>query len=275
MFGGSALASGRTDDSFLMRNVSSTPSSRRAAAHRFRLFREVLIVGLGYLVYSQVRGMAADRTFDAFTNANRLIDLEQNLGIFRELALQTWVLPNDTLLQVFNVIYFYGFFPLLLPTAAWLFFKHPSSYVLLRNAFLISGGIAVFFFLLLPTAPPRLLPGLGFVDTLSRSLAPSYDSIPGVNHFAALPSMHVGWSLLTTIGLYMALGGSRLRWFVWLLPAAMTTSTVVTGNHYFLDGALGMVVALVGLGIAIVMAEPARYWALVRWPEPASEPPLS
>jgi len=215
------------------------------------LLREVIFVGLGYFVYSQVRGLAGDRVVDAFTNGYRVVNIERELGIFEELALQTLVLPHDALVQFFNLIYFYGLFPLLLPTAVWLFFRKPEVYSLARNAFLISGAIAVCFFLILPTAPPRLLPSLGLIDTVSRSFAPSYDSIPGVNHFAALPSMHVGWNFLTSVAIYLALGGLRWRWFVLLLPPVMFLSTVVTGNHYFLDGALGILVAATGLLIAL------------------------
>ena len=228
--------------------TTATFSSQKG--HRF--LREVLIVGLGYLVYSQVRGVAADRTFDAISNAYRVVDFEQEIGIFKELALQTAILPYEALVQVFNVVYFFGFFPLLLPTASWLFLKRPGAYALLRNAFLASGGIAIFFFLLVPTAPPRLI-DVGLVDTLNGSVAPTYESIPGVNHFAALPSMHVGWSLLTAIGLYVALPWTPLRGLVWLLPVAMMTSTVVTGNHYFVDGMLGLIVAFAGLGVALLL----------------------
>ena len=228
-----------------------------------RLLQEVLIVGLGYLVYSQVRGLAGDRVVDAFANGTRIIELEQDMGIFKELALQTLVLPHDVLVYAFNIVYFYGLFPLLLPTAAFLFIKRPQVYVMARNAFLASGAIAVCFFLLLPTAPPRLMQ-MGFIDTLNRGFAPSYDSIPGVNHFAALPSMHVGWNFLTALALYMALSGVRGRSLILILPVVMFTSTVVTGNHYFLDGMLGLMVASGGLGIAYLMQRWAKKRALRR-----------
>jgi membrane-associated phospholipid phosphatase len=217
---------------------------------RFRFLREVLLVGIGYLIYSQVRGLAANRTLEAFENAYKIVDLEEKLGIFKELALQTLILPHNALIDVFNLIYFYGLFPLLVPTAVWLFVKRPAVYTILRNAFLSSGAIAVLFYLTLPTAPPRLLGGMGFVDTLSRSFTPSYESIPGVNHFAALPSMHVGWNLLTVVGIYLALKGVRVRWLILGFPVAMMTATVVTGNHYFIDGLLGLVVAMLGLSFA-------------------------
>ncbi len=79
---------------------------------RTRILYEVLFVVGGYLVYSQVRGLAGGRVFDAFINAYNLIDIERELGIFKELALQRWVLHNAALVDFFNMIYFWMFFPL-------------------------------------------------------------------------------------------------------------------------------------------------------------------
>ena len=232
----------------------------RAALRKVRFLQEILIVGVGYLIYSQVRGLAADRVVDAFGNAYRIVELEQNLGIFEELALQALILPHDFLVHGFNLIYFYGLFPFLLPTAIWLYFKRPSVYVLARNAFLISGAIAVIFYIVLPTAPPRFI-GMGHIDTVvafGTSFTPTYSSIPGVNHFAALPSMHVGWNFLTAVSIYLALSGFRWRMLILTVPAIMFTATVVTGNHYFLDGLLGMIVASTGLGLALMLHRRGR-----------------
>jgi hypothetical protein len=215
-----------------------------------RVLQEVLLVGLGYLVYSQVRGLAGGRVSDAFANAHHLVDIERDLGIYAELTWQRWVLPHASLVDVFNLIYFYSFFPLIIPTAVWLFLKRPHVYSLARTAFLASGAIAVCFFLALPTAPPRLL-DVGFVDTLNQSFTPTYSSIPGVNHYAALPSMHVGWTFLLAVAIVIALPDSKWRWLAFGIPLMMFISTVVTGNHWFLDAALGLVVAMVGLAAAV------------------------
>jgi hypothetical protein len=202
-----------------------------------RFVPEAILVGLGYFIYSQVRGLAAERTADAFETALWIVDLERNLGLFEELALQKLILVilgTDWLIEPFNLVYFYGMFPLIIPTALWLFVKHPPTYTVLRNAFLISGAIAVCFYLLTPCMPPRLLPGFGFVDTaLGHPLVPTYSSIPGVNHYAALPSMHVGWNFLVTVGLVGTLGRRWLRFTVIAIPLTMFFATVVTGNHYF------------------------------------------
>lgn len=230
-----------------------TTSIETTRSGRTRVLYEVLFVVAGYLVYSQVRGLAGDRVFDAFINAYSLVDIEQKLGIFKEVTLQRWVLPNATLVDFFNMVYFWMFFPFVIPSAIWLYIKRPRTYELARNAFLISGGIAVIFFLLLPTAPPRFLGHMGFIDTLNQSFTPTYSSIPGVNHYAALPSMHVGWTFLLAVALFQAFKGFPLRGAFFAIPLLMWTATIVTGNHYFLDGVLGLCVALVALRIALVI----------------------
>jgi membrane-associated phospholipid phosphatase len=74
-----------------------------------------------------------------------------------------------------------------------------------------------------------------------------------VNHYAALPSMHVGWNFLVMVGLMGTLGSAWLRPLAALIPMAMMFSTVVTGNHYIFDGVAGMIVACAGLAIALQM----------------------
>ncbi len=228
----------------------TTNRAESAPFYRSRLLQEIILVGLGYLVYSQVRGMAAGRMTDAMANAHHLVSVEQTLGIFQELTVQRWVLPSHFFTDVFNVIYFYGFFPFVIPTAIWLYIKRPDIYRVARTAFLTSGFIAVCFFLMVPTAPPRLL-GMGFVDTLNDGLAPSYSSIPGVNHFAAFPSMHVGWTFLLAVALYQALPRFRWRPVFFLIPFTMASATVVTGNHWFLDAVSGLTVAGLALGLTL------------------------
>lgn len=280
-------SAGRAGHTVYSRFCSAEPPDRNtmSALHRnpsqsaspgIRILRELLIVGIGYLIYSQVRGLAGDRVVDAYHNGYRVVQLEQDLGIFVELAMQTLILQYEVVKDAFNYIYFFGFFPLLLPTAAFLFWKRPKVYVVSRNAFLLSGFIAVIFFLVLPTAPPRLI-GFGFIDTLGQSLTPTYDSMPGVNHFAAVPSMHVGWTFLTAVSIYRALSSDfRFRWLIWGLPLAMFIATVVTGNHYIVDGILGIAVA----GTALYVATRFQRWsdrraaekALVAAEQPEEQP---
>jgi hypothetical protein len=230
-----------------------------------RYVREPIVMGVAYLLYFLVRNHAAERTADAFKNAGQLIRLERDLGVFRELSLQAAALPYEGLTHLFNIIYFYGHFPLIVVVGAWLFWKHPPVYSLIRNSFLASGAIALVVFALFPVAPPRLI-GAGFIDTLQYTLALSYDKSPGVNEFAAVPSMHVGWNLLLALGLFLSFRHPLMRGAALLLPPAMILATVVTGNHYLVDAPLGIMVALFGLVIALLIR---RYWPQIESRLPA------
>src|SRR3972149_6520942 len=125
---------------------------RTAVASRYG--REPVVMAVADLLYYLVRGHAAERTVDAFKNAGQMMRFERDLGVFRELSLQAATLPYEGLTHLFNIIYFYGHFPLIIVAGAWLFWKHPPVYSLIRNAFLASGAIALVVFALFPVAPP-------------------------------------------------------------------------------------------------------------------------
>jgi hypothetical protein len=138
-----------------------------------------------------------------------------------------------------------------------MYFYHRPQYLLMRNAFLLSGAIALIFYVNFPTAPPRLLPdhlGYGFVDTVvtqyeeSRPLTPSWF----VNEYAAFPSMHIGWNMLVGIALWMATKNIFIRAFAVIMPILMFSDIVLTANHYFIDAFAGIIVMGIGLGIAII-----------------------
>src|SRR4051812_33390759 len=139
--------------------------TRKIALYRPHALQEIAFVGIAYFIYSQVRGLAGGRVVDAFSNGHRVVRIEQNLGIFKELSMQAFVVSHSMFLDVANTVYVYGLFPLLIPTAIFLYFRRPHVYVLARNAFLLSGAIAAICYLSVPTAPPRLM-GMGFIDTL-------------------------------------------------------------------------------------------------------------
>src|SRR4029453_18758403 len=104
----------------------------------------------------------------------------------------------------------------------------------------------------LPVAPPRLVdPSLG--DTIRehtgwyRTLAP----LKVTNQYAAMPSLHVGWSLLAGIALARASRRRIAYPFAMLLPIAMALAVVMTANHYVLDAVVGAAVAAVALTLAL------------------------
>ncbi len=231
---------------------------------------ELLIMGVAYIFYELVRGAAVERTVEATSRAIRIMEFEQRLGLWAwEGKMQAWVVSSDLLVYLFNAIYIYGYLPLIVGVGVWLFFFHRQRYVLLRNAFLISGGIGLIIFNLLPTAPPRLLPwplSDQVVDTMSAFSRIHYDMNPAtfVNHYAAIPSFHFGWILLLGIGVVWTMRNFFGIAFGVAMPVAMFVAVVVTGNHFIIDVLAGTVVALIGLALALLLQRYGqRLWRLI------------
>ena len=217
---------------------------------------EILLIASALPIYYGVRGITQTHVDAAVDRGVHIITIEKSLGIFWEVQLQSWILPYSWLVKFLNGFYLFGHLPVIGSLAVWMYFWHRPQYLLMRNAFLLSGAIALIFFVNFPTAPPRLLPhelGFGFVDTVveqykqSRPLTPSWF----VNEYAAFPSMHIGWNLLVGIALWQATRNILIRAFAVLMPVAMFTDIILTGNHYIIDALAGSAVMLLGLAIAV------------------------
>jgi hypothetical protein len=218
-----------------------------------RTILELLIIVPAYALYQFVRGTVDGRTTDAFQHAAQVVDIERTLGIFWETELQSVALTWGIVGKLANTVYIWGHLPLIITVAIWIYAFHRPRYALFRNAFLISGGIALLFFWLLPVAPPRYLQYWGFVDTAVHSTSYYVFQSPSfVNEYAAMPSLHFGWSLLAATAIFVNVR-SRYRYLAFLLPVLTLGGVVLTANHFFLDVAAGGVVAMMGLGIAILL----------------------
>lgn len=233
-------------------------AARRHAATAWQLTRragvhEAVVVVLAFLVYFFIRGLVVDRTGEAVAHARNLIALEQTLGIYAEIQMQSWILDHYWTIKAMNWIYFWGHMPLVILFAVWLYIWHRPAYFLARNAFLASGAIGVIIYALYPVAPPRLVPGEGFVDTMAifdRVGYQAQETQAFVNPYAAVPSLHFGWSMLLAF-MVASVANRRWGWAVGLLwPVAMFFSVVLTGNHFVVDTVAGGAVSFAGLGIA-------------------------
>ena len=232
---------------------------------------ELAIVAFAFLLYFLVRGAVVDRTGDALDHARWIIDLQITLGVFVEPEFQHWVLDYELLSRGFNFVYFWLDFPLIAVVGLVLFWKRRNCYTLIRDAMLISGGIALVMYWAFPVAPPRFLTEWGFVDTLEAYDNLSYQAQslqPFVNPFAALPSLHVGWSLLLAVGAFVATKNVVVRLAALGVFVLQSISVVSTGNHYIFDGVVGLVVCTVALAAAIWMQRvgyPAIRRVLAQW----------
>jgi PAP2 superfamily len=218
------------------------------AASRFRFVFGELALWLGlYPVYLAIRGLSIDSYGTALANAHDLISVERSLSLFHEAAVQDTLSAFQSVLSTY---YMLGFGPVVGTTLVWLAFTRPELYRRLRNALFVSLAFAAVSYALLPMAPPRLVPDIGIADTVGLAGGHDTGSFGGVlpfNPYAAMPSMHVGWSLLIGIFGFRALRGNALRWVFALHPVVMAVAVTATGNHYFLDSAAGVAVVLSAL----------------------------
>jgi hypothetical protein len=186
------------------------------------------------------------------------VNFERTIGIFHEPRIQQWLTKHEWLVDIFNSVYIYGHWPVLIGTLVWLLWKHREYFPVFRSALLISGAMGLIVFVTFPMAPPRFLPSLGFVDTVTlhtdayRVLQPPAFT----NEYASMPSLHVGWNLLMGVAIVMLARNRFARIFGILMPLTMYTATILTANHYFVDGIAGSIFAMVGLAIALRISGP-------------------
>ncbi len=220
----------------------------------WRLVAELLFVVPAYISYQFVRGAVHGKAGAAFDNASQLIHVEQRLGIFHEAFLQQLILPKSWMVDFFNYLYIWGHLPVIIAVAIWLYTRHRENYALFRNAFLISGLIALIGFSTVPLTPPRYMPEFGFTDTIIH--AQSYYAFQNpkiVNQYAAMPSLHYGWDLLVAVAIGVNVRWRPLKVIAASMPIIMLGGIVLTANHYFLDAVAGAFVALLGLAIAFLL----------------------
>ena len=173
-------------------------------------------------------------------NAERIVAFERRTGLDVEPAVQRALLRYPRLVHGLNVGY--GLFNVTL-TVGWLAFlyrRRDDGYHRFRRTCLLAHVGAQPVFLLLPTAPPRVLDG--FVDTLSEVSGVDLEHpllVRFYNPVAAMPSLHVAFAVVTG-GEVAARSDSMLVKSVAHAYAPLVATVVAgTGNHYVLDAVAG------------------------------------
>lgn len=223
---------------------------------------EIGLIAAVYIVYAISRGSLPDKASIAFENAKDIISLEKTMGIFIEQDIQSFFLESDIWINIVNAIYTYCYFPALIVFALWAYWRHRSKYKIMRTVFVISAILSFIIFAIYPVAPPRFFNGihyaenLGFVDTLAQYWS-SYDiSIQALyNPYAAMPSLHQGWTLMVGIGLVWMSKSWIVRALGVALPTAMFVGILATGNHFILDAVGGAIIIAISIGLTILLAK--------------------
>jgi PAP2 superfamily len=176
----------------------------------------------------------------------RLIELERRLGLFFEPRVHAWFGARPPLIGALRVTYIVAHVPVALGVLAWTRRAHPHAFPQARDTFAATQALAAIGYVLAPTAPPRMVAGLGYDDRprpgdhgLGRSIQSPY---------AAMPSAHTAFAVVAAGTVWSLAPSRRVRAAALLFPPAVIVEIIATGDHIWLDALGGLVVA--GLGFA-------------------------
>jgi hypothetical protein len=256
-----------------------------------RWWKELLLAAGVYLVYSIVRnqfGSAGGDPRPAFGHALDIIDIEETLHLYFEPQLQQWYLdlPGNGLIRLWNVYYGLAHFVVTFVALVWMFRHDPIRHRVLRNTLALTTCLAVVGFAAYSLMPPRLLDDPGkyggcqvYAPEAAAAAAPGALTAPGCdefgyvdtiatyggwisfgnegyedvsNQYAAMPSMHIGWSVWSAIVLVPLVRRRWVRALVIAYPVLTLFCIMVTANHYWIDGVGGLV--CLGAGFLLARA---------------------
>jgi len=147
-----------------MTDATSSPVPDEVREHRTWWWKEILIMGAFYFIYSltrnrfgSIRVSGDDIPLHSFTNAMRVIRFERAIGLYHEESIQQWFLPYKWFIQLMNTYYGTAHFVVTIGVFFVLFHRRKDVFPMFRNALAAMTGLAIIGFALFPLMPPRLL----------------------------------------------------------------------------------------------------------------------
>ncbi|GAA2343223.1 inositol phosphorylceramide synthase [Streptomyces caniferus] len=234
--------------------VAEKRMARLRAPRTPRLWFEILLIAVSYWTYSMIRNAVPEQKAEALRNADWIWQAEHSLGIAVEHTVNHAVDSVTWLIVTMNYYYATLHFIVTIGVLVWLYRWHPGRYAAARLALFATTGVALLGYYFFPLAPPRLMTGGGFVDTLIDhgtwgSMA-SGNLASMSNQYAAMPSMHIGWSLWCGITIALLAKPLWARALGLLYPATTLLVIVSTANHFWLDALGGVACLSVGFALA-------------------------
>ncbi len=202
---------------------------------------ELLVVFGLLVVYDQVAGLAKLRVGTSVAHGRALLALERS---DLEHDLDSWLDRTSWLhapaAYYYDVAHICVTVGVLLAAYLW----RAEVYRRARTALVAINVIGFAGFLAYPVAPPRLLPGAGFVDIVARSGTwGAWDTGGAVaqraNEFGSMPSLHAAWAVWVALTVLSMTRRAPLRALAWGHVAMTTVVVLATGNHYWLDVVAG------------------------------------
>ncbi|KAG1653783.1 hypothetical protein FOA52_007590 [Chlamydomonas sp. UWO 241] len=198
----------------------------------------------------------------ALGHALQVVAAERALGIYWEESVQAAALGspvNIPWIRGWDVFYCTAHMALTIFVLLFLFALRPVAYQRARTTvcvcvcFMVMNLVAIVGFAAWPLMPPRLLPACDeyggcmkqftYVDTMHVYGGLWSWKQKGVskvsNHYAAMPSMHAGYSLWCSISMYEHCPYRTMRAVFVAYPLATLYCIIATANHFFLDAVVG------------------------------------
>lgn len=250
----------------LATGVPRTPVASHMSGRDWRSFalQAGMVVGVE-LSDEFARGLFAPQSAGlAQVNAQQVMDFESAHDLWIEPAVQSFAQHGhrvfgmavnwSQIVPAVNTLYGPGHVLITLAFAIWLFCWRRALFAFVRNVFLITNALAVALYNLFPLAPPRLATGLQYDGHRFRFADTVFGTGSGMklsfDEYAAMPSLHVAWALIVGITVAVAARPLAVRLAALAYPVLMTTTVIVSGNHYLAD-CLG---AAAVLSVAAVLA---------------------
>ena len=250
--------------------TTQPPATQQPGRTRLRWWKELLLILVFYGLYTAVRNTQGSErvgVVHACTNARRILSTEGFLHIRWEQAIQDAFIDHRWFIWFWNNFYGSAHFIVTIGALVWLFRRAPARYSRWRTTLALTTALALIGFTFFPLAPPRLVPSqcdfgasYHFVDTL-KTIGGLWSFDSGAmqkvsNQYAAMPSLHFGWSLWCGIVLSQLARRRFTKTLAIVYPAATLFTIVVTANHFILDAAGGAAVLAVGYVVARALPWP-------------------
>jgi membrane-associated phospholipid phosphatase len=228
-------------------------AGRRVLPRGYADFARQLLIWFGFVfAYQVARGLADRNPSKAFVDGWRILDFEQRVTnhVF-ELTLQQFAVSSEVLSKLVAWTYWNSEFTVVGLALLWVYLRRHEAFSKFRNAIIGANLVGLIGYIVLPTAPPRMFPSIGFIDHHSNGVVQL-----AANPYAAMPSLHAADALI--VGLVLSSLVRRPIWkIVWLVwPAWVSFAVMATGNHFWLDVAAGL--ALGSAAMYVVYRRPVQ-----------------
>jgi hypothetical protein len=226
-------------------------------------WQEIAILLIGYWIYSLGRNAIPEQASIATRHGLSIQHLQDIVGLNFELSINRWVAAHEWVAQVMDYYYATLHFVVTIGVLVWLFVQRPHIYRGARTVLFTLTLIALGGFALYPVAPPRLLAGYGYIDTVIKFHTWGSLADPEIaahsNQYAAMPSLHIGWALWAGISIFMCARRLWVRLLGLLYPFFTLLVIVGTANHYVVDALGGAAIVILAFGIQAMLSGHGAY----------------